>query len=218
MRRSRGCIPTHQAQHALPATPTRHFTNNRHHTSPRPTAPTNPDAAMLPAPPPHLPTRLLDQWEQVEPDQPPIVIPMEWCAVFPAWYCPLPVDTTWGALSRVPEGCVMQRWLVPNGCVLPPPTPIWTPLLGRWERRSQPLKVNNDAQQSIEDFLGYFKKASGGWVAAWGGWGWRWAEGGREAEMAGQRTGPCRPHLSHPHGTHTTTTTTTHTLNRPRRT
>lgn len=65
---------------------------------------------------------------------------------------------TWGGLSRTSDGCVLRRWLVPSGCILPPPPPIWVPTLGRWERRSQPLRVNKEAKQAIEAFLPHFKQ------------------------------------------------------------
>jgi Ca-activated chloride channel family protein len=102
-------------------------------------------------------TWLLDQWKLAEPRQDPIVIPADYCAWFPQWYCPVPVDT-WG-LRSVDKGCVLDSWLVPAGCVLPPPPPVWPPLLGRWERQSQPLAVNKNARQAISDFLPYFEKA-----------------------------------------------------------
>ncbi len=75
-------------------------------------------------------------------------------------YCPVPVDT-WG-LRRVDQGCQLDSWLVPTGCVLPPPPPVWPPLLGRWERQSQPLAVNKNARQAISDFLPYFEQVGRG--------------------------------------------------------
>lgn len=67
---------------------------------------------------------------------------------------------TWGVRS-VDGGCVLDSWLVPTGCVLPPPPSIWPPLLGRWERQSEPLAVNKNARQAISDFLPYFEQVGG---------------------------------------------------------
>ena len=71
----------------------------------------------------------------------------------------MPVET-WG-VRTTKDGCVLDTWLVPTGCILPPPPPIWPPLLGRWERTSQPLAVNSNARQAISDFLPYFEKVGG---------------------------------------------------------
>ena len=109
-------------------------------------------------------TWLLDQWKLVDPQEPPYLIPQPFCDVFPAWYCPVPA-ATWGP-APADGGCTLDRWLLPGGCILPPPAPIWVPLLGRWERQSAPLAVNPDAKQAIEKFLPYFEQV--GWLVYFG--------------------------------------------------
>eukprot|EP00887_Chlorella_sp_A99_P006595 scaffold3.g6595.t1 len=99
---------------------------------------------------------LLDQWALVDKStkKGPIVIPLSTCTDFPSSYCP--VIAQYG-LQRTATGCVLAHWLVPTGCVLPPPPPVIWPLLGRWERQSQKLAVNSDAKASIKEFLPYFQ-------------------------------------------------------------
>lgn len=98
--------------------------------------------------------RLLDQWASVDPGQ-PIVIPQCDCTSFPAWYCPVPVDLY--SAQPTADGCALERWLLPDACLLPPPPPLWPPLLGRWERQSQPLAVNAQAAAALGEFLPYFE-------------------------------------------------------------
>ena len=98
--------------------------------------------------------RLLDQWSAIDRrgtgGRPPIVIPLDVCATFPSAYCPVPVDYGLQASDR---GCTLGRWLVPGGCILPPPPPVLYPLLGRWERQSQKLAVGADAKAAMRQFL-----------------------------------------------------------------
>lgn len=82
---------------------------------------------------------------------------------------PLPITTApvpemegggGGAATSLPPigpGCRLDHWLLPSACILPPPAVLWPQLLGRWERQSQPLAVNSDAQKAMMEFLPYFK-------------------------------------------------------------
>jgi Ca-activated chloride channel family protein len=54
-------------------------------------------------------------------------------------------------------GCELTRWLLPDGCLLPPPYPVLLPLLGRWERESEELAVDPKARAAFEAFLPYFE-------------------------------------------------------------
>ncbi|GAB4821981.1 hypothetical protein N2152v2_009027 [Parachlorella kessleri] len=103
---------------------------------------------------------LLSQWQTIDRcvgNKPcePILVPPELCTVFPAMYCPVPV-TTWG-ITQTSRGCELQRWLVPGSSILPPPLPVFPPLLGRWERKSQRLAVNADSKAAFSDFLPYMQ-------------------------------------------------------------
>lgn len=82
-------------------------------------------------------------------DTPISVIPGPLCGSFPRLYCPIPVESY--ELRPVQGGCVLAAgWLQPDGCVLPPPLLVLTPLLGRWERQSQKLQVSPDAKSAFE--------------------------------------------------------------------
>ena len=106
-----------------------------------------------------LPSRLLDQWASVDKSR-PILIPSVECGRLPRDYCPVPVEL-YGLRSTSGGGCTLDRWLVPNGCLLPPPYPVLVPLLGRWERQSQTLAVGEQARRAFQEFLPYFQGEMG---------------------------------------------------------
>lgn len=60
----------------------------------------------------------------------------------PSSKCRLHLPTGW---RRTPDGCVLDTWLRPDACILPPPWPVMVPLLvscGCWscaKRHLQPL-------------------------------------------------------------------------------
>ncbi len=80
-----------------------------------------------------------------------IIIPADLCDTFPTDYCPLPASTY--GIKRVDSGCELGRWLVPDGCLLPPPLIIFPPLLGRWERQSQKLALALEAKAALRQAL-----------------------------------------------------------------
>lgn len=89
--------------------------------------------------------RLLDEWAGV--DKRPIEVPVEYCPRLPSAYCPVPVELYgWRSTGG---GCVLGSWLVPDGCLLPPPYRVLLPLLGRWERQSEKLAVGGEAHDAI---------------------------------------------------------------------
>lgn len=105
---------------------------------------------------PHcLSCRLLDQWAGVDRCSrgrcPPItiIIPLDVCNAFPSELCPVPYG-----VRRQAGGCTLDRWLMPEGCILPPPWPVLAPLLGQWERQSQPLAVNEEAKAAFRQVHG----------------------------------------------------------------
>lgn len=82
-------------------------------------------------------------------DTPISIIPGPLCRPFPRLYCPISAESY--DLRPVQGGCVLAAgWLQPEGCVLPPPVVVLTPLLGRWERQSQKLQVSPDAKTAFE--------------------------------------------------------------------
>ena len=89
----------------------------------------------------------------------PILIPATECGSLPGDYCPVPVELY--GMRRTSGGCTLDRWLIPNGCLLPPPYPVMLPLLGRWERQSQPLAVGGEARRAFQEFLPYFEAEMG---------------------------------------------------------
>ena len=104
-------------------------------------------------------SRLLDEWASVDKRR-PILIPSAECGRLPRDYCPVPVELY--GLRRTPDGgCTLDRWLVPAGCLLPPPYPVLLPLLGRWERQSQKLAVGGEARRAFQEFLPYFEAEMG---------------------------------------------------------
>jgi Ca-activated chloride channel family protein len=100
--------------------------------------------------------RLLDQWALVNNSSEPLIIPASICATFPADYCPIPVEL-YGLRPTGSGDCTLDRWLLPDGCLLPVPHPVLTPLLGRWERQSQKLAVGPQARAAFQEFLPYFQ-------------------------------------------------------------
>lgn len=63
--------------------------------------------------------------------------------------------------------CELERWLVPGACILPTPLEVMMPL-GRWERTSEKLVVNDQAKEAMR------------WVGLCvGGWGGGPAGAGR---------------------------------------
>ncbi|KAL4420138.1 hypothetical protein ABPG77_010354 [Micractinium sp. CCAP 211/92] len=107
---------------------------------------------------------LLDGWQAVQAkqgnDTPISIIPGPLCGPFPRLYCPISAKSY--DLRPVQGGCVLAAgWLQPEGCVLPPPVVVLTPLLGRWERQSQKLQVSPDAKTAFEAFLPYFQNEAG---------------------------------------------------------
>lgn len=53
-------------------------------------------------------------------------------------------------LTRTAPPLQLDDWLVPRGCILPPPITIFPPLISCWERQSQKLAVNSGAQDAFE--------------------------------------------------------------------
>lgn len=104
-----------------------------------------------------LQTWLLDQWGSINKTQ-PIVIPLDLCGMFPSYFCPV-VSEFGQTKTASGTACQLTRWLVPGGCILPPPYPVLQPLLSRWERQSQELAVNSDAKKAMQQFLPYLQEA-----------------------------------------------------------
>ena len=86
----------------------------------------------------------------------PIAIPAAECTSLPADYCPVPVEL-YGQRIIDGGGCALDRWLLPDACLLPPPYPVLLPLLGRWERQSEKLAVGPEARRAFQEFLPYFE-------------------------------------------------------------
>jgi Ca-activated chloride channel family protein len=101
--------------------------------------------------------RLLDQWEAVDNSSQPITIPAAECPTLPSDYCPVPVELYGQQRIAGSSNCQLKRWLVPNGCLLPPPFPVLEPLLGRWERQSAKLAISAEARAAFEEFLPHFE-------------------------------------------------------------
>ncbi len=79
-----------------------------------------------------------------------VVIPAGACARFPLEFCDTDLEEAYGLQVNVTaEGeCEMERWLVPGACILPTPVEVLIPL-GRWERTSEKLVVNERAKEAI---------------------------------------------------------------------
>jgi Ca-activated chloride channel family protein len=111
---------------------------------------------------------LIDEWRKLGDDTDDnkrrAVLPADLCRVFPSRYCPELYNgggetdpyqvTSLGGSS----GCELQRWITPQGCILPTPVPVIIEL-GQWERQSVDLinHVPGNARQALEEFLPYME-------------------------------------------------------------
>ncbi|GAB4821980.1 hypothetical protein N2152v2_009026 [Parachlorella kessleri] len=101
---------------------------------------------------------LIDQWGMTDHDAGhSLVIPAGTCALFPSEFCNPQFEERFGLERNATTGvCEMASWLVPGACILPTPVDV-TIQLGKWERTSEKLVVNDSAKQAIRDFLPYMQ-------------------------------------------------------------
>lgn len=116
---------------------------------------------------------LIDEWRKlsdIEDNGRRVIVPADLCRVFPSQYCPdLYIGPDGGDSGGGADpyqvtslggssGCELQRWITPEGCILPTPVPVVIEL-GQWERQSVDLKnhVDGNAQRALQEFLPYME-------------------------------------------------------------
>ncbi|PRW59844.1 transcription elongation factor SPT5-like protein 1 [Chlorella sorokiniana] len=100
---------------------------------------------------------LIDEWNAIDAND-TAVINATLCGTFPSAFCPDVDAIAKYEVSPAPEGaCKVNRWLLPDGCLLPVPFPVMVQL-SEWERTSHNLTVSPDAKQAFQAFLPYLQE------------------------------------------------------------
>jgi len=102
---------------------------------------------------------LIDEWPKINgTGDRTVIVPQSLCRAFPSEFClAVQANETYG-VTQAAEGCQLESWIVPDGCILPTPVPVIIEL-NQWERQSQNLTghVPPPAKTSMQEFLPYIE-------------------------------------------------------------